>query len=192
MSIRASHRNFANVKKECGIDESTEEDNALSTIAAVAPVVKRSRKALPALVEEPEEEGLEQREEEGEKRELKTKLRTTVLATLPATSKEASGMEKEVRQVLQPGSPISELLRFVLHFPRSGERNSHFALTTIPDPPENHSWSPRTPNRANSSKGNLPPSRKQGPLLLPLRIPFVPRLLRVLLRGVAVLRVRHS
>ena len=97
MSIRAAHRNFRAVKKSCGIV-----DVELSTAPVVSIVELPLRsKPLPALLEEDEvDTGV---------------IPVPTVAVVIATEKEARGMEKEVREALQPGSPICELLRYVFH-----------------------------------------------------------------------------
>ena len=86
MSIRASHRNFRTVKKQCGIV-----DIEITAASTIPPTV---RAPLQAVFEDEEQEVFV--------------AASALAATLPATVTEARGMEKEVRQVLQPGSPISD------------------------------------------------------------------------------------
>ncbi|KAK4705480.1 hypothetical protein P7C70_g731, partial [Phenoliferia sp. Uapishka_3] len=99
MSIRASHRNFRAVKRQCGIID-------VETPAAVVVPSSRSNVEL-GVVREEEDELAEV--EVGE--EVKVVKSPVKVAARPATTNEARGMEKEVRQVLQPESPISDLLR---------------------------------------------------------------------------------
>lgn len=89
MSIRASHRNFAAVKKQCGVTE--------APATTLLPVVEKATLAVVA--------------EEAE--QAATTGMSRMALDGPAVVTEVRGMEKEVRDVLQPGSPISELLRLV-------------------------------------------------------------------------------
>lgn len=103
MSIRASHRNFRTVKKLCGIVEVV--GMVVNTRDEVVQLQQVSLPPLQVVREEDEEEVVEI-VVVGVKEVQK-------VVTALATTKEARGMEKEVREVLQPGSPICELLRYV-------------------------------------------------------------------------------
>lgn len=95
MSIRSSHRNFRAVKRLCGI-----EDEPTETPAEAA--ASRTNAALGVVAEEEEDE-----------LDDKVAVPPPAIVAAKATVSDAKGMESEVRQVLQPGSPISELLRCV-------------------------------------------------------------------------------
>lgn len=101
MSIRASHRNFRTVKKLCGIVEVVG-----MVVNTRDEIVQLQQVSLPPLqvVREEDEEEVVDIVVVGVKEVQK-------VVTALATTKEARGMEKEVREVLQPGSPICELLR---------------------------------------------------------------------------------
>ena len=107
ISIRASHRNFANVKMECGITatppvvdtvSSSHADSAAATERVKNTVLDRVREE----VEEVDVAGQQEVRMEG--------------VEMLGAAKEVNGMEKEVREVLQPGSPISDLLKYVPRF----------------------------------------------------------------------------
>ena len=96
MSIRSSHRNFLAVKRLCGIV-----DVDPAEVTAAAP--PRTNVALGVVAEEEEEEL------------ASTVVRPPVaIVAAKGTASDAKGMESEVRQALQAGSPISELLRCAL------------------------------------------------------------------------------
>ena len=163
ISVRASHRNFANVKMECGIVD-VDPRLPASTSAAIASTSsdvasssavrnQRIKSTVLNLVGEEEEEVAVTSQQE---------VKMEGLEMLGA-AKEVTGMEKEVREVLQPGSPISELLRSVLRLiPLQSLGNSFVSFCNGTDVLqtdllENLSSSRPAPNRAPFSNANSSP-----------------------------------
>ncbi|ORY92413.1 hypothetical protein BCR35DRAFT_297802 [Leucosporidium creatinivorum] len=105
MSVRASHRNFRSVMRRCGIEEPVEGASAAPVQQVQAQVQKTALQAV-------NEEEVEVEEEEKARQPRRVAPVPVQARTTTATaSKEVRGMEKEVKQVLAPESPISELLR---------------------------------------------------------------------------------
>jgi serine/threonine protein kinase len=156
MSIRASHRNFAAVKKQCGVTE--------APTMTLLPVVEKA--ALAAVAEEAEQAtiaGMSRMALDG-----------------PAVVTEVRGMEKEVRDVLQPGSPISDLLRSV----PSSVPLQLLLTGWCTDRLESRSWSPPMPNLENSCSESSSPKLVQEPVD-PSSPPIRPQTLRYLSGGVS-------
>ncbi|KAL8292670.1 hypothetical protein RQP46_001282 [Phenoliferia psychrophenolica] len=149
MSIRSSHRNFLAVKRLCGI---VDVDPAAP--ATVAP--PRSNVTLGAVAEEDEEEP-----------PAPVARSPPVLVAAKGTASDAKGMESEVRQALQPGSPISELLRSarkpLIVSPNAEPRELlqrkqlADARTSGPLGASNGQARPRTASSSSRQKENAPP-----------------------------------
>ncbi len=119
LSIRRSHHNFREVKAQCGILEQElplEPAPRLAKAPSAASLKPSRSQPLAPLAEEDELESPPAPvAQPPPRRRLSggTGAPPVVgsVASRPATEREARGMEREVQEVLQPGSPIADLLK---------------------------------------------------------------------------------
>lgn len=125
LSVRRSHANFLQVKAQCGIVEPElplEPAPRLARAVSAASLKPSRSQPLAPLTEEDELDAQPAVAEAVAQPPARHRLASAgagaglppvagSVVSRPATEREARGMEKEVQSVLQPGSPIADLLK---------------------------------------------------------------------------------